>query len=139
MSEINNQNRNKLLTNDVKQFMKMKKPRVRSDKQKENDIKLAEKLREYHKNKREIRNQVITSYIDDVPTEEELIKEIEQIDELIKLNEEIKEIQQEFQNEAKRMDIFSPTMTITKSKRGRPRKHLFPQAEEYLKACNKNA
>jgi hypothetical protein len=133
MSEINNQNRNKLLTDDVKQFIKMKKPRVRSDKQKENDIKLAEKLREYHKNKREIRNQVITSYIDDVPTEEELIKEIEKIDELIKLNEEIKEIKQEFKQE------FSPTMTITKSKRGRPRKHLFPQAEEYLKACNKNA
>ena len=92
-SEITAENRNKLLTNDVSSFMKAKKPKVRSEKQKENDLKLAEKLREYHKNKREIINQQIVTHIDN---EEELKKEIEQIDELIKLNEEIQEIRQEF-------------------------------------------
>jgi hypothetical protein len=128
-SEITVENQNKLLTNDVSTFMKTKKPRVRSDKQKENDLKLAEKLREYHKNKREVINQQIITHIDN---EEELTKEIEQIDELIKLNEEIQEIRQEFK-QAERMDIFSPK--ITKVKRGRPKK-LFPQAENYIKACN---
>ena len=114
-SEITAENRNKLLTNDVSSFMKAKKPKVRSEKQKENDLKLAEKLREYHKNKREIINQQIVTHIDN---EEELKKEIEQIDELIKLNEEIQEIRQEFK-QVERRDIFSPK--LGKVKRGRPK------------------
>ena len=129
-SEITAENRNKLLTNDVSSFMKAKKPKVRSEKQKENDLKLAEKLREYHKNKREIINQQIVTHIDN---EEELKKEIEQIDELIKLNEEIQEIRQEFK-QAERRDILSPK--LGKVKRGRPKK-LFPQAENYLAQCAK--
>ena len=68
-----------------------------------------------------------------LPTEEELLNEITRLEEEIKMNE----INNEW-NEAKKMEIFSPksSPSVTKSKRGRPRKHLFPQAEEYLKACN---
>ena len=49
MTEINAENINNLITNDVKQFMKKKE---RSERQKENDAKLKDRLKLYHQQKR---------------------------------------------------------------------------------------
>ena len=50
MTEITAQNINTLITDDVKQFMKKKE---RSEKQKENDAKLKDRLKIYHQQKKE--------------------------------------------------------------------------------------
>ena len=50
MTEINAENINNLITNDVKQFMKKKE---RSERQKENDAKLKDRLKLYHQQKKE--------------------------------------------------------------------------------------
>ena len=49
MTEINAENINNLITNDVKQFMKKKE---RSERQKENDAKLKDRLKLYHQQKK---------------------------------------------------------------------------------------
>ena len=50
MTEITAENINTLITDDVKQFMKKKE---RSEKQKENDAKLKDRLKIYHQQKKE--------------------------------------------------------------------------------------
>ena len=132
MSEITNENRNKLISNDVSNFMNrpglpgtVKKPRVRSEKQKENDLKLSQRLREYHSKKASAKNNEILSYIDetrerDIITAVEVIEELNEIEQLIQIKDEF--------------DEAVPIM-ITKPRRGRPKK-ISHKVDEYIKACH---
>ena len=88
-----------------------KQPRIRSEKQKENDIKLKEKLIQYHKKKREAKieslkmKEIIDAFIEIESDTENLIKLEEQ--ELQKLKEEMRN---------------NEPVEIIKVKKGRPKK-----------------
>ena len=95
--EITAEDVHKLIVNT--DDIKVKKTKIRSERQKENDIKLKERLTEYHRKKRELKNnsvEIALIHIDDS---------------LIELQEMKEDVE------------------ITKTKRGRLKKHLHPAAE----------
>ena len=112
MSEITAENINKLICNEVSQHMEqvnraeeiVKIRRVRTEKQKENDVKLKDRLTEYHKKKKEAKEELVRmKHIND--TLNELIKDEENVIEL--QEEEIKQL---------------INVEITKKNKGRPKK-----------------
>jgi hypothetical protein len=120
MTEITAENINKLITNDVSQFMKqVMKKKERSQKQKENDAKLKDRLKSYHEQKRQAKSQNVMSVYDnttDVLAEIQEAKEIQDIA-LNHVNETLDELQK------------------VKSKRGRPKKHQHPGPSETIAAA----
>ena len=107
-----------------------KQPRIRSEKQKENDIKLKDKLIQYHKKKREAKieslkmKEIIDAFIEIESDTENLIKLEEQ---------EIQKLKEEMRN--------NEPVEIIKVKKGRPKKikpssndekefHIFPGPEK---------
>ena len=95
--EITAEDVNQLIVNidDIK----VKKTKIRSERQKENDIKLKERLTEYHRKKRELKNNSVEIAL-------------KRIDDSLKELQDIKE-----------------DVEISKTKRGRPKKHLHPATE----------
>jgi hypothetical protein len=97
-----------------------KKPvKERSEKQKQNDVKLKERLIEYHRKKRELKSQEIAmKHIND--TFKELNNEMKQ---------ESKEIKQMIYNEyVKEEEPSIIAVSVVKARKGRPKK-IFPEAE----------
>ena len=113
----------------------------RSEKQKQNDVKLKERLIEYHRKKREMKQQEIAlKHINDSFNElnKEMEQEAKEIKELVK--EEYPDgyciskakVQEIFQ---KKQSIYNeyvkeeePSVSVVKARKGRPKK-IFPEAE----------
>jgi hypothetical protein len=89
-----------LIPSNEESILNEVKIRERSTKQKENDLKLAQRLREYHSRRREEKIKVLNN----------------------ELNEYCKELQKEI------LEELPSEVEIVKAKRGRPKK-LFPSAE----------
>jgi hypothetical protein len=159
MTEITAENINKLITNDVSQFMKqVMKKKERSQKQKENDAKLKDRLKSYHEQKRQAKSQNVMSVYDN--TNEPIIeiqeaKEVQEIQEVQTAQEiAFKHIEDSFKQiqEMKSSviddnidDDIKPTIInitdividnenveVLKSKRGRPKKHQHPGPSEII-------
>ena len=117
MTEITADNINNLITNDVKQFMKTVKPRKeRTERQKENDVKLKERLTEYHKKKKQTKEDVALQHIQDTLDH---IQEQKEIDEMIHLDDIVVEV--------------AEVVEVVKARRGRPKKHNHPAASTEIK------
>ena len=115
MTEITADNINNLITNDVKQFMKTVKPRKeRTERQKENDVKLKERLTEYHKRKKQAKEVIALQHIQDTL---EQLQEQKEIEEMIQI-------------------IDAPTVEVVKAKRGRPKKHNHPAASTEIRSID---
>jgi hypothetical protein len=121
MTEITAENINKLITNDVTQFMKqVKAKKERSERQKENDAKLKDRLKIYHQQKKEAKEAIALKHISDTENEiaqmkiEQLVTEEDHL--------EIKEMFNPEENTTKQL------FEVIKAKKGRPKK-LFPAAE----------
>ena len=115
MTEITADNINNLITNDVKQFMKTIKPRKeRTEKQKENDVKLKERLTEYHKRKKQAKEVIALQHIQDTLDHVQEQKEIEEMIQIV--DEPIVDV-----------------VEVVKAKRGRPKKHNHPAASTEIK------
>jgi hypothetical protein len=113
MTEINSENINNLITNDVKQFMKKKE---RSEKQKENDAKLKDRLKLYHEQKKELK-----------------LKEQERQEIAFKhIQDSFREIQE--MKSSVIDDNIHEDVEVVKSKRGRPKKHQHPGPSEIIAA-----
>jgi hypothetical protein len=130
MTEINSENINNLITNDVKQFMKKKE---RSEKQKENDAKLKDRLKIYHQQKKELklkeqeRQEIAFKHIQDS------FREIQErkssvIDDNI--DDDIKPTVIDITD----IVIDNENVEVLKSKRGRPKKHQHPGPFEIITA-----
>jgi len=106
--EITAEDVNKLIVNT--DDIPVRKPKVRSEKQKENDIKLKERLIEYHRKKKELKNNAV----------EIALKHI---------NDSFKELE-EMKEEMKGAEPIS-IIEVSKIKRGRPKKVVkeFPATE----------
>ena len=115
MTEITADNINNLITNDVKQFMKTVKPRKeRTERQKENDVKLKERLTEYHKKKKQTKEDVALQHIQDTLSQ---LQEQQEIEEMIQIvDEPVVEV-----------------IEVVKARRGRPKKHNHPAASTEIK------
>ena len=125
MSEITAENINKLITNDVSQFMKqVMKKKERSQKQKENDAKLKDRLKLYHEQKKQAKQQnenIISVYentTEVLPEKEETKLNIA----LDHINDTLEELQK------------TEISEVIKSKRGRPKKHQHPGPTEIIAA-----
>jgi len=115
MTEITADNINNLITNDVKQFMKTIKPRKeRTEKQKENDVKLKERLTEYHKRKKQAKEVIALQHIQDTLDHVQEQKEIEEMVQIV--DEPIDDV-----------------VEVVKARRGRPKKHNHPAASTEIK------
>lgn len=127
MTEINAENINNLITNDVKQFMKKKE---RSERQKENDAKLKDRLKLYHQQKKEAKlkeQEIAFKHIQDS------FREIQErkssvIDDNI--DDDIKPTVIDITN----IVIDNEAVEVLKSKRGRPKKHQHPGPSEIITA-----
>ena len=118
MTEITADNINNLITNDVKQFMKTVKPRKeRTEKQKENDVKLKERLTEYHKRKKQAKEVIALQHIQDTLDQ---VQEQKEIEEMIQIVDE---------PAAEVVDVVE----VVKARRGRPKKHNHPPASTEIK------
>lgn len=115
MTEITADNINNLITNDVKQFMKTVKPRKeRTEKQKENDVKLKERLTEYHKRKKQAKEVIALQQIQDTLDQ---LQEQKEIEEMIQIVDE----------------PVAEAVEVVKARRGRPKKHNHPPASTEIK------
>lgn len=131
MTEINAENINTLITDDVKQFMKKKE---RSEKQKENDAKLKDRLKIYHQQKKEaklkeaLENETRFKHIQDTIEifEKKKLALIDKEDDEIMKNVEVIEIVDE------NTKALNDVETMIKSKRGRPKKHQHPGPVEII-------
>jgi hypothetical protein len=132
MTEITAENINKLITNDVTQFMKqVKAKKERSERQKENDAKLKDRLKVYHQQKKEAKEQqakeqqaIALKHISDTENEIAQMK----IEQLVTEEDhfEIKEMFNPEENTTKQL------FEVIKAKKGRPKK-IYPAAEnKYL-------
>jgi type VI protein secretion system component VasK len=123
MTEINSENINNLITNDVKQFMKKKE---RSERQKENDAKLKDRLKLYHQQKKEAKlkeqekQEIAFKHIQDT------FREIQEMKSSVNDDEEIAEIHT--------YNLIDENVEVVKSKRGRPKKHQHPGPTEIIAA-----
>jgi hypothetical protein len=132
MTEINAENINNLITNDVKQFMKeVKTKKERSERQKENDAKLKDRLKSYHQQKKEAklkeleRQEIAFKHIQDS------FREIQErkssvIDDNI--DDDIKPTIIDITD----IVIDNENVEVLKSKRGRPKKHQHPGPSEII-------
>jgi hypothetical protein len=136
MTEITAENINKLITNDVAQFMKqVKAKKERSERQKENDAKLKDRLKLYHQQKKEAKEKQIIALRHLCDVENEIAK--------MKINSlaaeedylEIKEMLNPEKDHLEIKEMFNPEENTTKqlfevikAKKGRPKK-LYPAAE----------
>ncbi len=128
MTEITAENINKLITNDVSQFMKqVMKKKERSQKQKENDAKLKDRLKSYHEQKRQAKTQNVMSVYDNTnePTTE--IQEAKEVQE-VQTAQDIS-----FQHINDTLEVLQD-VGVVKSKRGRPKKHQHPGPSETIAA-----
>ena len=137
MTEITAENINKLITNDVSQFMKevmRKKERSqrikeRSQKQKENDAKLKDRLKSYHEQKRLAKLENIAEVYDNAndpaTTEVQLIHQVAQ---------EVQTAQDiSFEHINDTLEVLQ-NVEVVKSKRGRPKKNQHPGPTETIAA-----
>jgi len=127
MTEITAENINKLFCNDVAQFMKtVKKAKERSEKQKENDAKLSERLKNYHQQKREAKLKNVEAIYDNSnEIESDTTNEIKEAENKA-LEVALKHINATLETLEKPQIIDS--VEIVKTKRGRPKK-LHPATE----------
>ena len=128
MTEINSENINNLITNDVKQFMKKKE---RSEKQKENDAKLKDRLKSYHQQKREAKSKELEKQEIAFQHIEDTFREIHDrkssvIDDNI--DDDIKPTIIDITN----IVIDNEAVEVVKSKRGRPKKNQHPGPTEII-------
>ena len=140
MTEITAQNINTLITDDVKQFMKeVKAKKERSERQKENDAKLKDRLKIYHQQKKEaklkeaLEQETRFKHIQDTLQEIEKNKLVlidKEDDEIIEAVKDIEAIEIVDEN-TKALDAVE---TMIKSKRGRPKKekHQHPGPSEII-------
>jgi hypothetical protein len=132
MTEINSENINNLITNDVKQFMKeVKTKKERSEKQKENDAKLKDRLKLYHQQKKELKlkeqekQEIAFKHIQDT------FREIQEMKSSViddNIDDDIKPTIIDITN----IVIDNENVEILKSKRGRPKKHQHPGQSELI-------
>ena len=135
MTEITAQNINTLITDDVKQFMKKKE---RTEKQKENDAKLKDRLKIYHQQKKEtklkeaLEQETRFKHIQDTLEKVEKNK-LALIDDEAEIIEAVKDIEaiEIVDENTKALDAIE---TMIKSKRGRPKKekHQHPGPSEII-------
>ena len=119
MTEITSENINNLICDDITQhFEKLKSRKVRSEKQKLNDLKLKDRLSEYHLKKKEAKEELVR------------MKEInEKLNELIKEEEinikqdeaDIRQLVKEEYPNGYCIDK-NVAINITKARKGRPKK-----------------
>ena len=128
MTEITAENINKLITNDVAQFMKqVKAKKERSERQKENDAKLKDRLKVYHQQKKEAKEKQIIALKHLCDVENDLAKM--KIDSLAAEEEHLEMKIEQLVTEEDHLEIkemFNPE--VIKAKKGRPKK-LYPAAE----------
>lgn len=125
MTEITADNINNLITNDVKQFMKTVKPRKeRTERQKENDVKLKERLTEYHKKKKQTKEDVALQHIQDT---------LEQLQEQKEIEEMIQIVDEPAASSLVGMQPVVEVIEVVKASRGRPKKHNHPPATTEIK------
>ena len=130
MTEINSENINNLITNDVKQFMKeVKAKKERSEKQKENDAKLKDRLKSYHQQKKEAklkeRQEIAFKHIQDS------FREIQEMKSSViddNIDDDIKPTIINITD----IIIDNENVEVLKSKRGRPKKHQHPGPVEII-------
>lgn len=134
MTEITAENINTLITDDVKQFMKKKE---RSEKQKENDAKLKDRLKIYHQQKKEaklkeaIEQETRFKHIQDTlqAVENNKLALIDkEDDEIMKNVNAVEYVDIEDENTKALNDVE----IMIKSKRGRPKKHQHPGPSEII-------
>ena len=131
MTEINSENINNLITNDVKQFMKKKE---RSEKQKENDAKLKDRLKSYHQQKREAKlkeqekQEIAFKHIQDS------FREIQEMKSSVNDDENDDEVMKPTIINITDIVIDNENVEVLKSKRGRPKKHQHPGPVEIIAA-----
>ena len=124
MTEITAENINKLITNDVTQFMKqVKAKKERSERQKENDAKLKDRLKLYHQQKKEAKEKQVIALKHLCDVENEIAKM--KIDQLV-TEEDHLEIKEMFNPEEE--NTTKQLFEVIKAKKGRPKK-LYPAAE----------
>ena len=159
MSEITAENINNLICNEVSQHMEqvnraeeiVKIRRARTEKQKENDVKLKDRLTEYHKKKKEAKEELVRmKHINDTLNElnkvEELSKEIDEEEEIAIIYEYPIIVpppfpkKQIYYNEVSKEEYPSFAPQIIKKHKGRPKKvkpssndikefHIYPGPE----------
>ena len=130
MTEINSENINNLITNDVKQFMKKKE---RSERQKENDAKLKDRLKLYHQQKKEAKLKELEKQEIAFKHIQDTFREIQErkssvIDDNI--DDDIKPTVIDITD----IVIDNENVEVLKSKRGRPKKHQHPGPTEIIAA-----
>ena len=140
MTEITAENINTLITDDVKQFMKeVKVKKERSERQKENDAKLKDRLKIYHQQKKEaklkeaLEQETRFKHIQDTLEEVQITKLSlidKEDDEIMKNVEAVEYVDIEDENTKALNDV----KTMIKSKRGRPKKHQHPGPSEIIAA-----
>jgi len=127
MTEINAENINNLITNDVKQFMKeVKTKKERSERQKENDAKLKDRLKLYHQQKKEAKLKELEKQEIAFKHIQDSFREIQEMKSSVNDDEEIAEIHT--------YNLIDENVEIVKSKRGRPKKHQHPGPTEIITA-----
>ena len=131
MTEINAENINNLITNDVKQFMKeVKTKKERSERQKENDAKLKDRLKLYHQQKKEAKlkeQEIAFKHIQDS------FREIQEMKSSViddNIDDDIKPTVIDITD----IVIDNEAVEVLKSKRGRPKKHQHPGPSEIIAA-----
>ena len=134
MTEINAENINNLITNDVKQFMKeVKAKKERSERQKENDAKLKDRLKSYHQQKKEAKlkeqekQEIAFKHIQDS------FREIQEMKSSViddNIDDDIKPTVIDITD----IVIDNENVEVLKSKRGRPKKHQHPGPTEIITA-----
>ena len=128
MTEITAQNINTLITDDVKQFMKKKE---RSEKQKENDAKLKDRLKIYHQQKKEAKLKEALEQETRFKHIQDTLQEIEK-NKLALIDKEDDEIMKNVEVEDENTKALDAIETMIKSKRGRPKKHQHPGPVEII-------
>jgi len=127
MTEINAENINNLITNYVKQFMKeVKTKKERSERQKENDAKLKDRLKLYHQQKKEAKLKELEKQEIAFKHIQDSFREIQEMKSSVNDDEEIAEIHT--------YNLIDENVEIVKSKRGRPKKHQHPGPTEIITA-----
>jgi NADH:ubiquinone oxidoreductase subunit E len=95
--------------------MKTNKPRKeRTEKQKENDVKLKERLTEYHKRKKQAKEVIALQHIQDTLDH---VQEQKEIEEMVQIVDE----------------PIADVVEVVKARRGRPKKHNHPAASTEIK------
>ena len=134
MSEITYDSLNNQITNDVKQFMKeVKTKKERSEKQKENDAKLKDRLKSYHQQKKEAKlkeqekQEIAFKHIQDS------FKQIQEMKSSViddNIDDDIKPTVIDITD----IVIDNENVEVLKSKRGRPKKYQHPGPTEIIAA-----